>query len=154
MSPALEFALLATLGLMACAASALAGALWWRLRSAPLVEVAQLARDLAERQRALERLVAKLEAPRGRRLLRPSPGLRWDRGQGGAEPAGPTLIAVPDMTSPPSKPSQVSADMGRRFGSIWALADRGSSSEEIAKATGQPVGQIELILGLRHPKGA
>ena len=38
----------------------------------------------------------------------------------------------------------------QRYAAIWSLAASGSSAEVIARATGQPVGQIELILGLRR----
>ena len=38
----------------------------------------------------------------------------------------------------------------QRYAAIWALADKGATAEVIARATGQPIGQIELILGLRR----
>jgi hypothetical protein len=37
-----------------------------------------------------------------------------------------------------------------RYAAIWALADKGATLEQMARATGQPIGQIELILGLRR----
>jgi hypothetical protein len=40
--------------------------------------------------------------------------------------------------------------MSQRYSAIWTLADTGASAEVIARATGQPIGQIELILGLRR----
>lgn len=66
---------------------------------------------------------------------------------------GPTLIAVPSLASPGSEAvaSEASAELGRRFGAIWTMADAGDSLGSIAKATGHPVGQVELILGLRRP---
>ena len=36
----------------------------------------------------------------------------------------------------------------QRYAAIWDLADTGASPDVIARATGQPIGQIELILGL------
>lgn len=69
--------------------SALAGALWARARSVPLWQVAQLARELAERQRALEELVLRLE--RGTRAkTRGSGGIRLS-GSEGVSPLSPTL---------------------------------------------------------------
>jgi hypothetical protein len=38
----------------------------------------------------------------------------------------------------------------QRYAAIWTLADNGGSPEVIARATGQPRGQIDLILGLRR----
>jgi hypothetical protein len=65
---------------------------------------------------------------------------------------GRTLIAVPDLTVPTS--SNPSDDLARRYGSIWDLAEAGASPESIARDTGQPIGQVELILGLRNPRAA
>ena len=67
-----------------------------------------------------------------------------------AEPSprrdGPTLIAVPDMTSK-ARPAPGSL---QPYADIWALADGGLSPAAIASRTGTPVGQVELILGLRQ----
>lgn len=70
-------------------------------------------------------------------------------------PGGPTLIAVPNLAVGPSGPAPsaapgAAADLGRRFGDVWALADSGASAQSIAVRTGHPVGQVELILGLRR----
>ena len=71
---------------------------------------------------------------------------------------GPTLIAVPDLAAPSAADGSVEAvhsaseELGRRFGEIWQLADAGTGAEGIARVTGQPVGQIELILGLRRQR--
>ena len=43
---------------------------------------------------------------------------------------------------------QVETDLGERHGEVWALAATGVAPEEIARQTGQPIGQIELIVGL------
>ncbi len=40
--------------------------------------------------------------------------------------------------------------LSQRYAAIWDLADSGASPDVIARATGQPIGQIELILGLRR----
>jgi hypothetical protein len=62
------------------------------------------------------------------------------------------LIAVPDLTA--SSSSSPPDELARRFGSIWDLAEAGASPESIARDTGQPIGQVELILGLRSPRAA
>jgi len=65
--------------------------------------------------------------------------------------ADPTLIAVPNLAASSSaEPEPASAELGQRFGAIWELADSGAPAEAIARATGQPIGQVELILGLRR----
>jgi hypothetical protein len=46
------------------------------------------------------------------------------------------------------------AGLSQRYAAIWELAASGASPDAIARATGQPVGQIELILGLRRQMGA
>jgi hypothetical protein len=162
MSPSLAVTLIAALALMLAAASAVAGALWWRQRSTPLVEAARLARDLAERQKALEALLERLER------LEADAGPESDPPPPVAEPPGsptvrhrfdpprpdavrgPTLIAVPDLSATGSAAPPLSAELARRFGDVWALADAGVPAAAIARRTGQPIGQVELILGLRR----
>ncbi len=65
---------------------------------------------------------------------------------------GPTLIVVPSMAAPGSETiAQDAAEaLSRRYGPIWDLADAGEPAQEIARATGQPIGRIELILALRR----
>ena len=46
---------------------------------------------------------------------------------------------------------EANSALARRFGPIWELADKGRSPGAIARETGQPIGQVELILGLRRP---
>jgi hypothetical protein len=64
---------------------------------------------------------------------------------------GPTLIAVPNLVPPRSATTATAmAELVQRFGAIWDLVDAGASAEVIARETGYPVGQVELILGLRR----
>ncbi len=63
---------------------------------------------------------------------------------------GPILIAVPDLSAPASPASEAAAEMDRRFGPVWAMADEGVPVDAIARETGYPIGQVELILGLRR----
>jgi hypothetical protein len=66
------------------------------------------------------------------------------------QPDDISLISVPDLASPPDDGDRSPSPLSQRYGAIWALADKGASPDVIAKATGQPIGQIELILSLRR----
>jgi hypothetical protein len=61
-----------------------------------------------------------------------------------------SLISVPDLAAGPEDRDISSNSLSQRYSAIWTLADQGASPDVIAKATGQPIGQIELILGLRR----
>lgn len=67
-----------------------------------------------------------------------------------------TLIEIPDVNSKGdvSAPSDALIEFENRFGLIWEMADEGRGDDEIARATGYPIGQIELILGLRRRSAA
>jgi hypothetical protein len=62
----------------------------------------------------------------------------------------PTLIAVPNLEDAPGNREVTDGGLKERYAAIWTLADKGASVDVIARATGQPVGQIELILALRR----
>ena len=57
---------------------------------------------------------------------------------------------MPDLAATAAEPSPAATELARRFGAIWDLADAGSTAEAIARRTDQPIGQVELILGLRR----
>lgn len=162
--PPAELAVIVVLAALLAVVSALAGAFWWRSRSVALVRVAQLARELTERQRALEQLIEHWEnsRPRDSAAAAGLPGgprgaavvaHRIDPPQVSAV-TGPTLIAVPDLAAAQAATlapaPEVAAELQRRYGPIWEMADRGLAVEAIARATGQPAGHIELVLGLRR----
>jgi hypothetical protein len=159
MSPAQATTVIVILAVFLAVVSAFAGALWWQVRSLPLIRAGRLATELAERQRALEGLIRTLEkrgstsTSRDRIMVSGSSSgvskrsRRTDLGESTAV-AGPTLIAVPDLAASPSPTA--SAELGRRFGAIWSLADAGHAPDEISRRSGQPIGQVELILGLRR----
>jgi hypothetical protein len=67
-----------------------------------------------------------------------------------------TLIEIPDVNTKGdvSAPSDALIEFENRFGLIWEMADEGRGDDEIARATGYPIGQIELILGLRRRSAA
>jgi hypothetical protein len=114
---------------------------------------------LAER---VARLEARLPEPPHAPEVKPStppapvrkPKRRADRP---ADPTsmGPTLIAVPDLAGGSERTDASAAveELGRRFGAIWEMADAGAPAEAIARATGLPIGRVELILGLRRQAG-
>jgi hypothetical protein len=62
----------------------------------------------------------------------------------------PKLIAVPDLSAPPAPESDSAHALRLKYQEIWDQADSGLDAEAIARASGQPVGQIELILSLRR----
>ena len=156
-------AILATMGLPLVAQ----GVAWaWLYRRVQTLTNQNNARPVEPTSRAdpsirvLEAQLARLEAAIGAgpdargRSTSLSPDAkrlrRLDRRQV-ASADGPVLIAVPSLAAPPSATLMAAAavEFDRRFGLIWALADAGNSLDEIARQTGYPVGQVELILGLR-----
>jgi len=69
---------------------------------------------------------------------------------GAADSGELSLIAVPSLQPAQSDRGVTVQSLKERYAAIWALADSGATVEQMARATGQPVGQIELILGLRR----
>jgi hypothetical protein len=65
-------------------------------------------------------------------------------------PEDPPLIAVPNLASASPDRQATHDTLGQRYAAIWSLADTGAPPEVIARAIGQPIGQIELILRLRR----
>jgi hypothetical protein len=163
--PSLALVLAAVLGIaMACVVMAV-GVLWARVRALPVDETTRLVDDLARRQQSIEVLLSRLDVGRGPAMESPReagssavgaagveapPGQRVDPAAATAV-GGPTLIAVPSLSASDANASTaVAEELGRRFGAIWALADAGETAEAIARTTGHPVGQVELIFGLRR----
>ncbi len=63
--------------------------------------------------------------------------------------AEPTLIAIPDLGAGEAGSAGIAgSEFGERHGAAWTLAAAGVPPEDIARQTGQPIGQIELIVGL------
>jgi hypothetical protein len=116
-------------------------------------EVGRRLDDLTGRHRALEARLARIEASATEAAIAIASkgGRRVDRG-GPATSVGPTLIAVPNLAAPPSPALEAAAELESRFGDVWAMADAGRPAEAIARETGQPIGQVELILGLRRQR--
>lgn len=109
--------------------------------------------ELNRKVRRIEaRLGEQAEGPRTARTTGPSPPAPFSSrrpADRAPAPATSTLIAIPNLaaTERPEDP-QVESDLSQRHAEVWTLAATGSSPEEIARQTGQPVGEVELIVGL------
>jgi hypothetical protein len=112
--------------------------------------------DLSLRLRAVEAALGPRSAPEAAGKGRPARLRRRVDAASTTAVAGPTLIAVPSLAAIGSEAvaHEASAGLGRRFGPIWELADAGEPAEAIARATGHPIGQVELILALRRQADA
>ncbi len=95
--------------------------------------------------RASTRADAKAESTR--RMKSPSSQKSTVIERDGAELS---LIAVPKLEPAPFDRGVNVSALKERYAAIWALADSGATLEQMARASGQPMGQIELILGLRR----
>jgi hypothetical protein len=62
-----------------------------------------------------------------------------------------TAAAESDLSTPEDEPPRA-ADRARRREEIYRLADYGFAAAEIARRTGSPVGEVELVLSLRGSK--
>jgi hypothetical protein len=132
--------------------------------------------DQRTMQARLEEAVARLEITRGGAVAIPSTPVSSQRSSGHARLTDadqasskpilpqvrfdlpesalsrkPTLIAIPSLVGTSGDEAPMVAEaMNRRYAAIWELADNGASAETIARATGQPIGEIDVILGLRR----
>ena len=61
------------------------------------------------------------------------------------------LITIPELAAVPNEAEGSLNDLKDRHATIWEMAEKGAAPEMIARTTGQPIGQVELILGLRRP---
>jgi hypothetical protein len=167
LSPSLVLIVSSMLAIAVAFTLMLVGALWARVRAMPLEETTRTVTDLARRQESIEALLIQLERDREHGLAatlstisldrnsattegRPLAPQRADRAKASAV-GGPTLIVVPSLAARvPGGSAAAAAELGERFGAIWALADAGETPEAITRITGHPIGQVELILGLRR----
>lgn len=131
-------------------------------------QIARRVAEAADRLRLLEARLQEIDTNGGGKPARAKRtgddmvphGPHWPRATGErlrrgdanhAEPASaPTLIAVPSLAAPPSEREASIDGISQRYAAIWSLADSGASADVIARATGHPIGQIELIMGLRR----
>ncbi len=62
------------------------------------------------------------------------------------------LISVPQLAWAASsdRAAEAGGELTRKYSSIWTLAERGLSLEEIARESGLPIGQVDLIIGLKR----
>jgi hypothetical protein len=71
----------------------------------------------------------------------------------------PKLISVPDLGQKDSHGNpQAEDELGQKHKEVWSLVNSGIAPEEIARQTGQPIGEVELIVGLHRrlhlPRGS
>jgi hypothetical protein len=75
-----------------------------------------------------------------------------------SEPAAPAHLGTQAAALPrsPQRPHLLAAarNTPRRHQEVYALADAGQSSAAIAQQLGSPIGEVELILGLRRDQPA
>ncbi len=69
-------------------------------------------------------------------------------------PAPPSLISIPDMSRPADGETDEAANLAQKHADIWSMAERGLGAAEIARTTGRPIGQVELIVGLHRRHNA
>jgi hypothetical protein len=90
---------------------------------------------------------------------RPKPTGSARSGAGHLPEDWPTLISVPNLSTrgravgtqaEAARRATASGELAGRFGRVWQMADEGEPADRIALATGQPIGQVELVLNLRR----
>jgi len=124
--------------------------------------------ELARRLRSVESRLDRLEghdtesksARTRKESARGTLPRAWRKEPPAATPGGPnlveprnspTLIAVPALAVPsPGPDGHPEEELGERHLDILSLAAAGAPPGEIARQTGQPIGQVELILGLHR----
>jgi hypothetical protein len=156
--------------LLGIAISPLAWVAIWnhRSRSERLIErrfvelqgrLGNLDERMAGCESSLLTLQSRGESSRGNATRpRPIPAaatMGWLRSDGaeaapGGSPGEVRLISVPNLAAATGDREAMLSGLTQRYAAIWALADKGATADVIARATGQPIGQIELILGLRR----
>jgi hypothetical protein len=78
-----------------------------------------------------------------------APGQFASEGRRPGQQGGVTLIAIPDLAAvEPQTDKNDERALDLRHAEIWSMLDAGVPGDEIARRTGQPMGQVELIIGL------
>jgi hypothetical protein len=161
MSPAMASGLIVGLSVALALAAVLAGAIAWSARAATRNLEARWLRPLLDRLERIESGLDRIQAGTGSagdaRPVGSLDGVEPGRDGPARRAHSPaTLIAVPNLGQPPALPVDPGAEpppsdaWTRRFGDVWSLAERNMPVEAIARATGCPIGQVELIVGLRR----
>ncbi len=103
-----------------------------------------------ERLGLLSRRIQELESEPRTQAPRKRP--EDSRGSAHGEPRTPpsVLISVPNLEPAGVDRSGAGQSLAERYAAVWKLADQGGTIESISRETQTPVGQIELILGLRR----
>jgi hypothetical protein len=124
--------------------------LLWLLGRLLRRRTAKLLREVAEHVSQIEERLNRLEyGGASRPECTASLLTRADVPRADDPPLRPTLIAIPDL-SIDSQPSEEPLDSGlaQRNAVVWSLAASEMAADEIARRTGHPIGQVELIVGL------
>lgn len=117
-------------------------------------KMAALQQLIREADRASERLKAILSAGAKSAGEDPPPSIDPRTILGHGKPAGQSTAGMsfdPFLSQPSSELAEPSGrqPMEERFEQICELADQGKSAADIAQKVGVPVGEVQLILGLR-----
>lgn len=155
MSQTLELlVLVSALGLL-IGVSALGGAIWGQVQGWPRSRALRLAEELAARLKALEARASWPEPAPAPGAAAPAATRHRADPPAASAIRGPMLIEVPELPRAAGDAGgHAAAELAARFRTIWDLADGGAPAEEIARQTGQPIGQVELVLGLRRQLAA
>jgi len=121
------------------------------------VQMHETARDLTgqldSKMRALQALIA--EADRAAARLEAALGKADEPPRRGDQAEGLAPVPSPDPAPadrPDAAPESVQQPAESRREQIYTLADYGYDAGEIARRVGSPVGEVELILGLRRER--
>lgn len=118
------------------------------------LDVLSHAHEVTERR--VVQLAFELRRLERRASLAAAGAVGGDLGEGQPPPLAnhepPTsLISVPDLGL--DGLDEVSTGLAEKHGEVWSLIEAGLTPQEIARETGRPIGQVEVILGLyRHER--
>lgn len=136
-----SLACLLTLVLLACAAC--------------LFLIRRVNRLSRSEQRTEQRLIQLAVDFRGlEQRVREMKGQQREASAAARSESPPSLISIPDMTTRPPDESDDAANLAQKHAEVWAMAERGLAAAEIARSTRRPIGEVELILGLRGRRNA
>jgi hypothetical protein len=115
-----------------------------RLRRSPQFDrLAQQLRQVETRLERIEQSRTSRDKGQAPRLTRVSAPVSHEH------PPGPTLIAVPDLAIEPQPlDEELATALRQRNAEVWSLVGSGVPADEVARRTGQPIGQVELVEGL------
>lgn len=152
MSMLLEFALLLIGPILSLCVLMLVAVVWRKV----LASERETSRRFIAIEERISRLHQPASLPSAPRLVQggtsPTAPRRIDQPRAFAGEATPpaNLISVPNLAVSGVAHVSPESDLNQRCASVWDLAEAGASAEAIARTTGHPIGEIELILGLKR----